>query len=78
VTKAAKELFREALELDAGERAELVSELIASLDGDLDPDAEAAWATEVDRRASNAKTGEDPGRPWPEVRAQVRARTGKP
>ena len=77
MTKTAKDLFREALELGAGERAELAAELIASLDGVPDPDAEAAWATEIDRRAVNAKTGAEPGRPWPEVRAQVRARIAK-
>jgi putative addiction module component (TIGR02574 family) len=77
VTKAAKELFREALELAPGERAELAAELIASLDGEPDVDADAAWAAEIDRRAADAKTGADPGRTWSEVRDQVKARLGK-
>jgi putative addiction module component (TIGR02574 family) len=78
VTKAAKELFREALDLAPGERAELAAELIASLDGEPDADADAAWAAEIDRRAADAKTGADPGRSWPEVRDQVKTRLGKP
>ena len=77
MTKAAKELFREALELAPGERAELAAELIASLDGEPDTDADAAWAAEIDRRAADAKTGADPGRTWSEVRDQVKARLGK-
>lgn len=38
----------EALQLSAAERALLVERLIASLDAD--PEVEAAWATEVERR----------------------------
>lgn len=78
VTKAVKDLLREALELAPGERGELAAELIASLDGEPDADADATWAAEIDRRATDAKTGADPGRPWPEVRDQVTSRLAKP
>ena len=41
-------LEAEALLLSAAERAQLVERLIASLDAD--PEVEAAWAAEVERR----------------------------
>jgi len=65
-------LLADAMQLDAHDRAELAAELIASLDGAADPDAETAWAAEIERRAARAYSGEDTGRPWAEVREQVR------
>ena len=41
-------LEAEALNLSAAERARLVEKLIVSLD--VDPDVEAAWAVEIERR----------------------------
>ncbi len=64
-----------ALELDLDERAELAAELLASLDGAPDDDAEAAWATEIERRAERARSCKDPGRPWPEVRERIKGNT---
>jgi len=40
----------EALDLTAAERAELAHDLVASLDGAVDSDAERSWDTEVLRR----------------------------
>jgi putative addiction module component (TIGR02574 family) len=71
VTKATTKLLEDALKLDASERAELASELLASLDGEADEDAEAAWAVEIEERAARARSGEDPGKPWPEVREHL-------
>jgi len=68
VTKATTKLLEDALKLDASERAELASELLASLDGETDEDAEVAWAAEIEDRAARARSGEDRGKPWPEVR----------
>jgi putative addiction module component (TIGR02574 family) len=59
------------------ERAELAAELLASLDGAPDAGAEAAWATEIERRAARARSGADPGRPWPEVRDQIKGGLGR-
>jgi hypothetical protein len=39
--EAAKRLLKEALELPEVERAELAAELMASFDGEPDPDVEA-------------------------------------
>ena len=38
-------------------RAEVAAELLASLDGPADPDAEEAWATEIERRVKASKRG---------------------
>ena len=71
MTKAASKLLEDALKLDVKERAELASELLASLDAEPDEDAEAAWAAEIQERAAQARSGEDPGKPWPEVRERL-------
>jgi hypothetical protein len=47
MTKAAEALLADALRLSPEVRAELAAELLASLDGPADPDAEAAWAAET-------------------------------
>lgn len=60
------------MRLDLTERAELAAELLASLDGAPEPEAEAAWAAEIERRAERARTGEDQGEPWSEVRNRIR------
>ena len=44
-----------ALQLSATERAHLIERLIASLD--IDPDIEAAWAAEVERRNTEIENG---------------------
>lgn len=71
VTKGARQLLEEALRLQVKERAALAAELIESLDPETDEDAEAAWAAEIDRRAARARSGEDAGAPWPEVRERL-------
>jgi len=50
MTKAAQAVLADALRLDADARAELAAELLASLDGPADADAEAAWDAEIERR----------------------------
>lgn len=72
MSKAAETLLEDALKLDLPERAELAAELLASLDGAPDEDAEAAWAAEIERRATRARSGDDPGTPWPDVRDRIR------
>jgi len=76
VTKATEKLLKSALELELDQRAELAAELLASLDGAPDEDAEAAWAVEIERRAVRARSGEDPGLPWPEVRDRIKRSLG--
>jgi len=71
VTKQTAELLKEALKLDSAGRAELASELIASLDSGSDEDIEAAWAFEIEERAARARAGVDVGEPWPEIRDRL-------
>jgi putative addiction module component (TIGR02574 family) len=70
--KTGQKVLDEALQLDLSERAELAAELLASLDGEPEAEVEAAWAAEIERRASRARSGEDPGRPWAEARGAAR------
>ena len=73
-------LLSKALALPAGQRAELAAELLASLDRDEHEDPEAvrlAWAAELERRAGRAISGEDRGRPWPEVREEIRSKLAR-
>lgn len=72
VTKATSKLLEDALKLEVTERAKLASELLASLDAEANDDAEAAWAAEIEERAARARSGEDPGKPWPEVRERLK------
>ncbi len=53
----AKKLVAEAMELSVEERTEVVHELLATLDGEVEEGAEAAWAEEIDRRADEALRG---------------------
>ena len=77
MSKMGQKVLYEALRLGLAERAELAAELIASLDGERDDDAEAAWAAEIERRASRARTGEDGGRGWTEARDAAKAALDK-
>ena len=47
----------EALTLSESERAELAHDLVASLDGAPDADAEASWEAEILRRLSEIDSG---------------------
>ena len=68
MSERARKLLHDAMELPLPERAELAADLLASLDGELDHDVEAAWAAEVERRAR-----ESPGQdvPWETVSAEM-------
>ena len=68
----AHSLLREALTLPVAERAEVAPELLASLIDSEDPaEVQAAWATEIERRARRVLAGESSGEPWPDVRDRV-------
>ena len=72
MSKTGEKLLEDAMKLGLPERAELAAELIASLDGEPDQDTEAAWAAEIERRAIRARSGDDTGTPWAEVRGRIR------
>ena len=54
------------------ERAALAVELLATLDGQADPDAEQAWVEEITRRAERARAGETVGVDADAVHAEAR------
>jgi putative addiction module component (TIGR02574 family) len=71
MTDATRNVLAEALRLDVDARAELAAEILASLDGPADPDAEAAWAVEIERRVAAIETGTMPLEPWEDVRRRI-------
>ncbi len=71
MTEATKTVLAEALRLDVDSRAELAAELLASLDGPADPDAEAAWAVEIERRVAAVEAGTVKLEPWENVKRRI-------
>jgi putative addiction module component (TIGR02574 family) len=70
-----EELFEEASALPDHDRAELAGMLLDTLEGEPDPDVEAAWAEEVERRVRQVDAGEVTLIPWEQVRAELFSRT---
>jgi putative addiction module component (TIGR02574 family) len=80
MTSRAQELLREALALPLEERADVAAELLARLDDGGTEDVaevEAAWATEIERRARRVLAGESPGLAWEDVRRRAEAELRK-
>jgi putative addiction module component (TIGR02574 family) len=61
----------DALRLDDNARAELAAELLASLDGPADPDADSAWNVEIERRITAIEAGTIPLEPWEHIRRRI-------
>jgi putative addiction module component (TIGR02574 family) len=72
--REAAEILKDALALPAEARADLAGLLLESLDTEVDEDAEAAWATEVNRRVAELDSGGVETVPWAEVRRRLAAR----
>jgi hypothetical protein len=72
MTAKTRAILTEALELGADERTDIAIELLASLDGEPDPDAEQSWANEIAARAERARRGESAGRDASAVHAEAR------
>jgi putative addiction module component (TIGR02574 family) len=71
MTKATETVLAEALRLDVKARAEIASELLASLDGPADPGAEQAWAMEIERRVKALEAGTEPLESWNDVKRRI-------
>jgi len=67
-----EEIVASALKLPARERVRLAQDLIASLDKDVDPDAEALWLAEAERRLEELRSGKVRGVPADEAFARAR------
>jgi putative addiction module component (TIGR02574 family) len=65
-------IFRDALELEQSDRAELAKLLVDSLDPSVEEGVEEAWMEEVARRAAELDSGAVQAIPWDTVRARLR------
>jgi hypothetical protein len=72
-----KRVFDEALRLPAEARAALAAELIATLDEETDPDAEALWSEEIRKRLDEVDSREVRPIPWAEARRRILAAAGR-
>ncbi len=68
----------QTLDLSEPDRAKLAHDLIRSLDGDDDPAAGPAWATEIERRAQEVRDGTAELVEGAEALARARARLREP
>ncbi len=71
MTAQSHRLLSDALRLPEKERAELASQIIASLDGPPDPDAEGAWAEEIARRVREFEKDPSRAEDWEVVKARL-------
>ncbi|GEM_PF-855505 len=74
MTDHAQTLLREALSLSEEERADLIAELLVSLEGPVEDDelaVDRAWAEALERRAQRVLAGETSGEDWSVVRERV-------
>jgi len=67
-------LLGEAHGLTAEERADVAPELVASLDGLRDADAEEAWVAEIERRARRVLADPNGGEDWSAARAEIESK----
>jgi putative addiction module component (TIGR02574 family) len=72
VTRESHEVIDAALRLSTKERAEVIARLLASLEGERDEDAEAAWAAEIEQRARRVLAGEGEFEDWETIRERLR------
>lgn len=63
-------LYDAAMSLSAEDREHLAVLLLDSLEPP-DPDAEAAWAEELQRRIEDLRTGREKGIPWEEAHRMI-------
>ncbi len=71
MTNAVRELYDQAAELPAEDRAELAGLLLESLEEERDPGVEDAWAAEVARRMADYRAGRVKTVSWTELRAHL-------
>ncbi len=65
------ELFRQAADLSEEDRAALAGLLIESLESEIDPNLDEAWAEEIKRRLAELDSGIVEAVPWETVRANL-------
>ena len=68
---AAERLLSEVLALPVPERAKFVHRLLESLEAVPDDDIDAAWLTELEKRAHDIQAGAVTPIPWDTARANI-------
>lgn len=71
MSKGTQAVLADALRLDSAARAELAAEILASLDGRADADAQAAWNDEIERRIEAIEAGTICLGPWEQVKRRL-------
>ena len=71
MTRAVEELYEQASQLPAQDRAELAGRLLESIEDPSDEGVEEAWAAEIERRMVEYRAGRVETIPWSEVRAHL-------
>ena len=71
MTKATQALLADALQLDVKDRADLAVELLASLDGPADANADQAWAEEIERRTAALEAGTEQLESWDDTKRRI-------
>jgi hypothetical protein len=73
MTREAQRVLEEALKLPPEEQALVLRELLARVDGAADPDADAEWCREIERRAREARAGAPDAGDWETVCDELEA-----
>jgi putative addiction module component (TIGR02574 family) len=76
MTANVQELLQTALRLSDGERADLATSLIESLDQPFDANARDEWAEEIRRRIDEIEAGIVKPIPWDVARKKIAGRLG--
>jgi putative addiction module component (TIGR02574 family) len=71
MTQSVLDLYEKASELPETDRAELAGLLLQSIEEEVEPGVEEAWAAEIERRMADFHAGKLKMIPWSEVRAQL-------
>lgn len=71
---AMRKLLDDILALSAAERLELAAKILASVEGAVDEDWDAAWLDECERRSRAAAERQEPVSTWTEARDRILAR----
>lgn len=71
MSSKAELLIKEAASLPYAERAQVVDELLTTLEPEADEDVDEAWALEVERRGQELTKGKVTPIAWDEVKKQA-------
>ncbi|HSV12888.1 MAG TPA: addiction module protein [Tepidisphaeraceae bacterium] len=77
MTKSAQQILKQAMALDDEDRAELVDELLGTLEPRVDQEYVTAWEKEISSRIADFESGKAKGIPWEDVLKQLDERRRK-